>query len=69
MAGNDSSNATRSADRIIAMRIWLHRQLDRLYDELCDPEFTGSVGLTITAKEGRPGEPKLLVERYGVSEI
>jgi hypothetical protein len=65
----DEKRIIRPADRIVALRLWLHRQLDRLYDEACDKEFTGNVALTISAKDGRPGEPKLLVERYGVSEF
>ena len=58
-----------AADRIRALRLWLHRKLDRLYDDLCDPTFTGTMVIELSAKDGIPGQPRVRVEHYGITEI
>ena len=58
-----------TADRIIALRLWIHRRFDELYDKLTDPAFTGTIGIEISGKDGRPGEPRVREERYGVSQL
>jgi hypothetical protein len=35
------------ADRIRAIRLWLHRRLDELLDQVTDPAFSGSIELSI----------------------
>jgi len=61
--------ANETSDRIIAMRLWLHRRFDELYDHLTDPDFTGTIGIEISGKDGRPGEPRVKEERYGAHSL
>jgi hypothetical protein len=65
----NSERVNPTADRIVAMRLLLHRELDRLYDILCNPNWTGTVGISISGKAGRPGEPRITEEKYGVCEL
>jgi hypothetical protein len=58
-----------TADRIIALRLWLHRRLDTLYDRLTAKDFTGKVRMEISSKDGRPAEPWVVVEEYGAGEL
>ena len=55
-----------TADVIIAKRLWLHRKWDELWDLATDPAFTGTIGIEISAKAGRPGEPRVKIEHYGI---
>ena len=57
-----------TADKIRALRLFLHRIIDRMYDELTSPTCTGTMRLELSAKAGRPGEPRHGIERYGVTE-
>jgi hypothetical protein len=77
-AGNAPGNATRgtrgpaspaTADRIRALRLWLHRRLDQLYDQLTDPTYTGSIAVELSGKNGIPGEPRVTESRYGCSGL
>ena len=55
-----------TADRIQAIRVHTLSEWSRLLALLTDPKFTGSVGIEISAKAGRPGDPKVTVTHYGV---
>jgi len=55
-----------TADRIQAVRVYTLSEWSRLLTVLTDPKFTGSVGIEISAKAGRPGDPKVTVTHYGV---
>ena len=57
------------ADRIRNLKLWLHRRLDRLFDEIGAPDFTGNVEISLPVKDGRPGEPWVAVKRYGVTDL
>jgi len=58
-----------AADRIVALRIWLHRKLDQLYTEMSDPAFTGEMLIKLSAKNGIPGQPRTGLEEYGAGEL
>jgi hypothetical protein len=58
-----------TADRIVAMRLWMHRRLDALFDRLTDKDFTGTIAIELSGKDGRPGEPKARVEEYGAGAL
>jgi len=66
---SEPGGKSHTADRIIALRLWMHRRLDALYDRLTDKNFTGTVSIEISGKEGRPGEPRARVEEYGAGEL
>lgn len=53
-----NSQDEKPADRNRRIRLWLHRWVDEMAEQLTDPEFTGSVELTINSKDGRLTEPK-----------
>jgi hypothetical protein len=57
------------ADRAVALRLWLHRRLDRLYDRATHPAFTGTVELKLNSKQGRPGEPEAIEREYGITDL
>lgn len=57
---------TETANRIAALRLFLHRELDRVFDVVCDPNWAGTVGIQISGRAGRPGEPRVTEEKYGV---
>lgn len=57
-----------TATKIQTLRIYLKRTIDRLFDASTDPQFTGSVSISWSAKEGRPDHPRQTVERYGIVE-
>ena len=69
MSNQGGRPANETSDRILAMRLWLHRRFDELYDHLTDPDFTGTVGIEISGKDGRPGEPRVKEERYGAHTL
>lgn len=58
-------NERRIADDILQLRINLHREIDRLYAILQDPAFKGCFTIELSAKDGRPGEPKVTISRIG----
>lgn len=58
----------RAADKIRYLRVGLIRELERLLDRATDPQFTGTVGLELSSKEGRPGEPRITVTQYGMRD-
>lgn len=58
-----------TADVIVAKRLWLHRKWDDLWDMATDPKFTGTIGIEISAKDGRPGEPRVKIEHYGIGDL
>jgi hypothetical protein len=67
-----SENGTRqpkAADRIRAIRLWLHRRLDELLDEATEPTFTGLLEMSVPSKAGILGEPRTGTSRYGLTEI
>lgn len=64
----DRATKTNLADRAVALRLFLHRRLDSLYKEITSAGFTGTMGIEISAKDGRPGEPRIKLETYGVTE-
>jgi hypothetical protein len=64
-----SRPANQAADRIRAVRLWLHRRLDQLLDEATDPGFSGQIEMTILSKKGILGEPRTGNYRYGVTEF
>lgn len=66
---NEGGRPDKTADRIRGLRLWLHRKFDELYDRVTDPDFTGMVGIEIHSKNGRPGDPRVKEERYGVTEL
>lgn len=71
MNGGRSENGAvevKVADRIRTLRLYLHRRIDRLFDQVTDKDFTGKVGLELSVKDGRPGDPREIVERWGVRE-
>lgn len=44
-------------------------QLDRLMVDLLDPSFRGSIDISIPAKDGSIGDPKVTTVRYGVPTL
>jgi hypothetical protein len=65
----DSRDAKNIPDNIRNTRIYLHRLLDIIFDDLTTPDFTGTVELKISGKDGRPGQPESTVRRYGVHDF
>lgn len=68
MSTGGKTNQPSPADRARAMRLFLHRKLDQLYERLTHPRFTGSITIELSGKDGRPGEPRTKIETYGVTE-
>lgn len=68
MDGRVNGTKNRTADLIVALRIGLHRELDRLFTIAQDPNFKGKVGLELYAENGRPAEPRIYIERRGFLE-
>jgi hypothetical protein len=58
----------RVADGIRALRLAIWRDWERLYAEAQRPGFTGTIGMELSWKEGRPGIPRFTRETYGISE-
>jgi len=69
MSNQGGRPANETSDRIIALRLWGHRRFDQLYDAICHPAFTGKMIIEIPAKDGRPGEPWIRLERYGIHDL
>ena len=71
MMGKEAGRAAPNtiADVIVAKRLWLHRRMDALWDVATDPTFTGTIGIEISAKAGRPGEPRVKIEHYGITDL
>ena len=65
----ENKRPDQASDRAIALKLWLHRRLDRLFDEVLAPDWTGNVSISFSVKEGRPGMPRITPERYGVHEL
>ena len=55
-----------TADRIQAIRVYTLSEWSRLLAVVTDPKFTGSVSIELSAKDGRPGQPKVTQTRYGI---
>ena len=69
MAKNEVDNGKLAiADRIRNLKMYTSREWLRLYEILTAPNFTGTVSLSLSAKSGRPGEPKVTIEEYGVRD-
>jgi len=47
-----------------ARRLLATKELDRLLETASDHRFTGSVSVTIDAKNGRLGQPRLKTDRF-----
>ena len=58
----------KQADRVRAIRLWLHRRLDQLLDAATDPIFSGEVELRISSRSGTLGEPRTGEQRYGITD-
>jgi len=57
------------ADHNRAMRLTIVRNLDRLLNEATAPGFAGTVGVEISAKDGRLGDkPKFTRVRVGAED-
>lgn len=57
------------ADRAKLVRLFLHKELDRLLREITAPKFSGGFSMELSSKDGRPGEPICNLRRYGLAEM
>ena len=48
----------------VARRRLAIKELDRLLETAADHRFTGTVSITVAAKEGRLGQPRLATDRF-----
>jgi hypothetical protein len=65
MSNNEANNISVRITNVRKYMIW---RLDQLLEKLTRPDFTGQITLNISAKNGRPGEPREIIERYGAVE-
>ena len=68
MAKSNTQTINR-ADHIRATRLWLHRRLDEMYDEICAPDFRGGLFLELPSIDGRPANPVTYVKQCGIHDL
>ena len=64
MIQDHNGKLTHAADQLRALRLKLHRKVDRLLARACEPTFTGEVWIKVTYRAGHPGKPRAGIEEY-----
>jgi hypothetical protein len=66
--GSSKLEARRAELDIRAMRLAVWREWEKLWSDAMAPGFTGEIGVRVSVKQGRPGQPRFTFERYGLTE-
>ena len=69
MAQTTNNPKITTADHIRATRLWMHRKLDEMLDQICEPGFHGGLFLELPSVDGRPMHPVTYVKQCGIHEL